>query len=102
MTGVYGEILRKKINKNTYLVLSCDWESYEYGKHGKTKYSGTLPGSGESVYIIKKEKSFSYADSSEIDKLWVYHGGGELDFTKKSVPKEVMDAWEKEIESLSK
>jgi len=103
MTGVNGEIIRKRINKNIVLVLEYAWESYEYGKHRKTKYSGTLPGDGETVFILAKEKSFDgFAEDYEIDKLWVYHGGGEFSFSKKDIPKEVIDAWEKEIKSLSK
>jgi len=99
MVGVNGEIFRKRINKNIVLVLEYDWESYEYGKHRKTKYSGTLQGDGETVLIIAKEKSFDgFADDYEIDKLFVYHGGGDLNFNlKENIPKEVIEAWEKEI-----
>jgi len=104
MTGVIGEIFRKKISKDVDLVLSYDWESYEYGKHGKkTKYSGTLPGGGETVFVIGKEKSSDDDYSSKFNKLWVYHGGGDLNLEDKAnVPKEVMDEWNKEIKSLSK
>jgi len=104
MVGVNGEILRKRVDKNIVLVLKYDWESYEYGKHRKTKYSGTLPGDGEAVFILAKEKSFGgFADDYEINKLWVYHGGGDLNLIlKKNVPKEVMEAWNEEINKLSK
>jgi len=105
MTGVIGEIFRKKISKDVDLVLSYDWESYEYGKHGdkKVKYSGTLPGEGEIEFVIGKEKSSDDDYSPKFDKLWVYHGGGDLNLEDKAnVPKEVMDAWNKAISKLDK
>jgi len=102
MGGIIGEVFRKKINKNTYLVLLYDWESYEYGEHGdkKAKYSGTLPGSGETVFIIEKQKT-SNEGGSIIKNLWLYHGGSYLDFSlKKKIPKEVLDTWNKEVSKI--
>jgi len=104
MTGVIGETFRKKISKDVDLVLSYDWESYEYGKHSnkKAKYSGTLPGDGETVFIIEKQKT-SNEGGSIIKNLWIYHGGSGLDFSlKKNVPKKVIDAWNKEVSKIGK
>jgi len=103
--GIIGEVFRKKINKDTYLVLSYDWESYEYGKHSKkkVKYSGTLPGEGETVFVIGKERSSDDDYSPKFYKLWIYHGGSDLDFSlKKNIPKEVLNAWNKEIRKIEK
>jgi hypothetical protein len=105
MAGVIGEIFRKKISKDADLVLSYDWESYEYGKHSKkkVKYSGTLPGEGETVFVIGKEKSSDDDYSPKFYKLWIYHGGSDLDFSlKKNIPKEVLNAWNKEIRKTEK
>jgi len=102
MVSVSGEIFRKKISKDVSLVLSYDWESYEYGRHGnkKAKYSGTLPGSGETAFMIEKEKSST--GNSVVENLWVYRGGGDLDLSlKKNIPKEVLDAWNEEINKLN-
>jgi len=103
MVSASGEIFRKKISKDVDLVLSYDWESYEYGRHSnkKAKYSGTLPGGGETAFMIEKEKSST--GNSVVENLWVYHGGGDLDLSlKKNIPKEVLDAWNEEINKLSK
>jgi len=104
MVGANGEIIRKRINKNIVLVLKYDWESDDYGKHRKIRYSGTLSGEGGTVFLLGKERSFDgLAEDYVIDRLWVYHGGGDLNFSlKKNVPKEVMEAWNKEISKLNK
>jgi len=95
MIRISGEIIRMEKGKNTF-VLSYYWDENDENDEDddkKVKYSGTLPGKGEIVFMIEK--------NDKIDKIWIYHGGGKLNlYSDKNVPKEVMNAWNKAISKI--
>lgn len=98
MTGVSGEIASEKVNKNTRISLNFDWESYKYllNETPNKKYSGNLPGDGETYFMIEKE-TLPDKDYQNYETIYskVYEGGGDCVFENRldEVPKEVLNAW---------
>lgn len=98
MTGVSGEIATKKVNKNTKISLNFEWESYKYllDETPHKKYSGNLPGDGETYFTIDKE-TLPDKDGQNYETLYskAYEGGGDCAFDNRlnGVPEEVIKAW---------
>jgi len=96
------EIFREKIDKNISLVLTVTCEDEEAVDSNEVEYNGILPGSGITLYMIIKERSVDGKKYSEISKTWAYRGGGDLNLSENFVPKEVMDAWNKEVKKAKR
>jgi len=96
------EIFREKVDKNISLVLTVTWEDEEAVNGDEIEYSGVLPGSGITLYMLIKERSVDGKKYSEISKTWAYRGGGNLNLSEKFVPREVMDEWNKEVKKAKK
>ncbi len=96
MVGVGGGVNYKKVNKDTALVLGYAWESYP--SH-KGRFSGYLPGNGETYFYLEKADLNKEENDHETLKVWVYKGGGECSFNDgwADVPDKVQDAWKKEV-----